>query len=517
MTILIKNILLVDGTNKPAIKTDVLIKRDKIAAIGHFPTYKADEIIDGMGAYLTPGFIDINTNADLYLNLFSNPSQKEYLFQGVTTIVGGQSGISLAPLLYGSLELNKFWANTGKININWHTVGEFITNIKRKKIGVNFGTLIGHATIREALIGDEFRDLTQKELDIFDHIVERAMHEGAFGISFDLNFPLTSLTTYKEIKSIAEIVEKNKGLFSIKIRNASDSAVYLKDAKEKFLASVEEVVNLSKEIGIRTQINNFSCPGGFEKDYRKSLEIISDSLAIADISFNLHPHDSSVLPIFYFLPVWARRGNFKEMLKNLESKDLTAKIKKDLPLLKPEEIKIFQAPKHEYFVGKSLKDFCSGRNLSVKDGLLELMKITGLKAELTYKNLSLKTLPEALQHDRSIISSSFSGFFMKHPSNDISEHGRTFGKLLELVFKEKIIPLELAIKKITGMPARQLGIKNRGTIKVGNFADLVILRESSGIETVIVNGKIAVKDGEFKDNFSGKILTHPLKNNKFKI
>jgi len=510
MTILIKNILLVDGTNKPAIKTDVLIKRDRIAAIGYFPTYKVDKIIDGMGAYLTPGFIDINTNSDLYLNLFSNPSQKEYLMQGVTTIIGGQSGISLAPLLYGSLDLNKFWADVKKLNVNWHTVKEFVKNIKCKKFGVNFGTLVGYSTVREALIGNEFRDLTQKELDVFDHIVDRAIKEGVFGVSLDLNFPLTSLATYKEIKSIAEIIEKNKSLFSIKLRNASDSTVYLKEIKEKYLSSVEEIVNLSKETGVRTQINNFSCLTGFEKDYKKSLDLISDSLATADICFNLHPYDISVLPIFYFLPVWAQRGNFSEILNNLKSKELVAKIKKDLPLLKADDIKIFQAPQHEYLVGKSLKDFCVNRELSVKDGLLELMQMTKLRAELTYKNLSLKTLKVALQHERSIVSSSFSGFFMRHPSNVISQYRQTFDKLFELVFKEKVIPLELAIKKITGMPAKQLGIKDRGIIKVGNFADLVILRESSGIEVVIVNGKVVIENNEFKNNLSGEILTHAL-------
>lgn len=508
MTILIKNIILIDGNNKPATKADVLIKRDRIAAIGYFPTYKADKIIDGMGAYLTPGFIDINTNADLYLNLFSNPSQKEYLLKGVTTIIGGQNGISLAPLLYGTLVLNKYWANVKKININWHTVSEFIKNIKRKKIGINFGTLIGHSTIREALVGDEVRDLTQKELDVFDHIVERAMREGAFGVSFDLNFPLTSFTSNKEIKSILEIIEKNRGLFSVKLRNASDSTVYLKDAKEKLIGSVEEIINLSKETGVRTQINNFSCLSGFEKDYKKSLELISNSLATADISFNCHPFNISILPIFYFLPVWAQRGNFGEILKNLESKELLVKIKKDLPLLKAEEIKIFHAPEHEYYVGKSLKNFCENRNLSTKDGLLELMRATKLRAELSYKNISLKPLVEILFHDRSIISSSFSGFFMKHPSNEISKYLQSFERLLDMAIKEKTMPLEAAIEKVTGMPARQLDIKDRGIIKVGNFADLVILRESSGIETVIINGKVAVENGEFKNELSGKILTH---------
>ena len=131
MTILIKNILLIDGANRPAVKADVLVKNERIAAMGYFPGYKATEIIDGMGAYLAPGFIDINASSDLYLTLFSNPSQKDFLFQGITTIIGGQGGISLAPLLYGSLDLNKFYANPYKINVDWQTMEEFLKTINR--------------------------------------------------------------------------------------------------------------------------------------------------------------------------------------------------------------------------------------------------------------------------------------------------------------------------------------------------------------------------------------------------
>jgi len=104
VTILIKNIQLLDGSGRPPVKADVLVKNDKISAIGNFPKYRADEIIDGLGAYLAPGFVDINTDSDHYLTLFSNPSQKDFLLQGVTTIIGGQCGASLAPLIYGSLE-----------------------------------------------------------------------------------------------------------------------------------------------------------------------------------------------------------------------------------------------------------------------------------------------------------------------------------------------------------------------------------------------------------------------------
>jgi len=169
MTTLIKNVQLVDGSGKPAFKADVLVRNEKISAIGNFPSYQAHDTIEGLGSYLAPGFIDINANADHYLTLFSSPSQKDSLLDGVTTIIGGQCGASLAPLLYGSLESIKEWADIGKLNIGWHTVKEFLDILSKFKFGVNFGTLAGHYTIRQAIIGNSKRDLSGNELKVFSY------------------------------------------------------------------------------------------------------------------------------------------------------------------------------------------------------------------------------------------------------------------------------------------------------------------------------------------------------------
>ena len=135
MTLLIKNGQIIDGLGKPASKNDVLVKNEKIAAIGNFPRYKADETIDASGSYIFPGFIDINTDSDHYLTLFSHPQQEDFLIQGVTTIVGGQCGASLAPLIYGSLDSFKQWTDVAKRNVNWATFDEFYAVLKQKNSG----------------------------------------------------------------------------------------------------------------------------------------------------------------------------------------------------------------------------------------------------------------------------------------------------------------------------------------------------------------------------------------------
>ena len=152
MTLLIKNVHILGSQNDYGERADIFVSGDKISAIGNFPDKKADQIIDGGGGYLAPGFIDVNTDSDHYLSLFDNSAQEDFLRQGVTTIIGGNCGASLAPLIYGSLEAIQKWTDVGKFNVNWHTLGELLAILDRKPLGVNFATLVGHSTIRRALL-----------------------------------------------------------------------------------------------------------------------------------------------------------------------------------------------------------------------------------------------------------------------------------------------------------------------------------------------------------------------------
>ncbi|HDH31677.1 MAG TPA: hypothetical protein ENH26_02790 [Candidatus Wolfebacteria bacterium] len=494
--ILIKNIQLLDGTGRPAVKADILVKKEKIYAIGSFPNYEADKIIDGIGAYLTPGFIDINTDSDHYLTLFSNPSQKDFLLQGVTTIIGGQCGASLAPLLYGSLESIKSWANTSRTNINWQTVAEFLKVMDKMLLGINFGTLVGHYTIRQSLIGNTFRKLTRNEIAVFRSLLERSLKEGAFGFSTGLGYLQSQQVPYSELKSLVEIVSKFKGFY----------ATHLRNEREDLLDSVNETIKIAKETGVKTLISHFRPIIGFEEDYKTSLELINKNIAKADIHFDLCPFDTSNVPISFLLPSWAQSRDREMMLKNLQVLKIREKILKELPKLNGRKIIIISAPGNEYLLNKSLEEFSANRNLDVKNGLLTLMEITDFQAVVFYGNIDIKGVKKALSHERAIIASNRASSLIQTDTNLACPNANfTFTKFLELSEKENILPIEKAVNKITGLPAQQLGLRDRGVIRDGNFADLVIFRDSK-IRDVILNGKIVVRDGEFKDVLAGQIL-----------
>ena len=507
MTTLIKNILLIDGSGQPAVKADVLLKNEKIAAVGLFPRYQADTVIDGMGAYLAPGFIDINTNSDRYLTLFSDPSQRQFLLQGITTIIGGQDGLSLAPLLYGSLDLQKFWTDPYAINVDWHTVEDFFDVLQRRPLGVNFGTFVGHSTLRHTIIGDDFRDLTAKELDVFRYMLMEAMREGAFGVSFDLQSPIAALTPTKEVRLALEVVEKHKGLATFKVRSGSDSTVHIGDTKERFAPAVAEVINLSKETGARVLISNFSPLKGVEEEYRKAIEVIEEHTAVADVHFSMHPFEYSVVPIVSFLPIWAQRGGMSEIVKHLESPELAEKISADFATFSGDDIVIHDAPGFDYLVGKTLRELGEDRETAMPGTLIDLMRLTKLRASLVYHNLSLSEFNRALRSDRSLIASSGASFEDKRPSARLHLFADMIPTYVGKVSAEKPIAFEVAIQKITGLPAQRLGLKQRGFIREGYFADLVLFRDSH-IESVFVNGIAAVRDGAYTEALSGKPLIH---------
>ena len=508
MTILIKNILLIDGSGQPAVKADVLVKNEKIAAIGSFPRYQADTIIDGMGAYLAPGFIDCNTNSDRYLTIFSNPTQQDFLLQGITTIIGGQDGVSLAPLLYGSLDLQKIYTNPYKINVDWHTVSDFFDVVKRRPLGVNFGTFVGHSTLRHTIIGNDFRDLTPKELGVFRYMLDAAMKDGAMGVSFDLQSPVAALTPAKEIKLALEVVEKHKGIAAFKVRSGSDTTVHKGDTNNHFLPAVTEIINASKETGARVLITNFSPLNGLEEEYRHAIEVIEENAAVADVYFTMHPFAHSIIPIVSFLPVWAQRGGMDEILKVLQSPELSAKIISELEHFLGDSIVIHDAPGLDHLVGKTLRQFGDDCGTAMPETLLILMRTTKLRATLVYNNISLQEFNRALLCDRSLVASSGMSFERTRPQARLRLFSDTIATYLQTIVTDKAISIESAIRKLTSVPAQRLGIKQRGLIREGYFADLVMIRDLK-IETVFVNVTIAVRDGALTETpLSGRIVNH---------
>ena len=507
MTLLIKNVrVLGRAETRPGAHAhetehcDVFIADEKISAIGNFSNKKADETLDGQGAYLSPGFIDVDTDSDHYLTLFDYPAQEDFLRQGVTTILGGMCGSSLAPLLYGTLESVRKWGGSeDKINVNWHTVAEFLKTIDRRPLGVNFATLVGHGTVRRAITSNAVRELTKNELAVFGETLEKALKEGAFGLSTNLGAIHAQRASYPEIKTLAKLVKKVNGVYATHLRKPGGGID----------ESVDETIKLMKETGVSTLINHFVPVRGAENDYKRALEKIEALPANTNLHFDVYPFDALLLPFYTFLPQWVRMGGFEVMNANIQEEWLIPKIKKEMEPIDGKRFTIAQAPDNDFLVGKRLDQLQEMYGLSdAREALLKLMLTTKMRGVGLYENINRDLLREAIKSKHSLIASnapSFDDRSIHHTQLKSQRVTQTFTQYLDLVENDNLLPFTEAIRKITLEPAQKFGLVGRGEIKEGNFADLTCFKNGE-IKFTVVNGKVAMKDGIFQGNFHGKAL-----------
>lgn len=480
MSLLIKGVQIIDGEGKPPFKADVFIQKNLISAIGNLKYKKADKIIDGLGNYLVPGFIDIDTDSDHYLHLFSNPKQNDFTAQGVTTIIGGHCGTSLAPLLYGTLESMEGSADLNKVNVNWHTMGEFLESMKKIPLGVNFGTLSGHRTIRDAITRGEQRDLTDQEFKVFEKVLTQSIREGSFGFSTGLGYIHGQYASEKEIKRLVGILSGSGTVYATHLRNQTDGV----------LKAIEETVRVTNYNEVKTLISHFRPLLGFEEQFIEALEYIKENTPQGKLYFDIYPHDTSIYPIYKLLPVRAQSDNKTEMIEKLNDTQMVTKIKNELKPFSEKigEIRIASAPQNGYLLGKLIREAAEDLEMEIPEALVHIMKITNLRATIFSQDINLELLENLLVDERSFIASNgnspASGEFIKHERSI-----NTFPKFIDLVMDRKIMTLEKAIQKITSSPAKYFGIANRGVIKEGKVADLVILGHSDyKIREIIVAG-----------------------------
>ncbi|MDO8601785.1 MAG: hypothetical protein Q7R62_01470 [bacterium] len=423
----------------------------------------------------------------------------------------------MAPLLYGTLESIRKWGDTSGVNVNWNTMAEFLKTLERIKLGVNFGTLVGHATIRRALIGEVSRDLTDRELEVFSEIITTALKEGALGLSTGLGYSHGRGTPYDEIKKIVKIVAKYHGVY----------ATHLRNEKEGIVAATQETILIAKETGAKTLISHFRPIAGYENEFEKALALIENNPDKLDLHFDLYPFNYSILPIYTLLPSWAHEGSLEEMHAQVRDEQMESEIIKDIPSFKSDDLIIARATGFDYLVGKTVGEFSKGQGLTLKKGLLHLMRITKLKAVLFHKNINLAVSQNALISDRALVASNSPSLIENKNVLENDRAKKTFTEFLHLLSKfspstggrsssdGRKKSLEWAVAKITSEPARKFNLRDRGIIKEGMIADLVMMRPmvpnaplggDNKIVNVFVGGALAVDGGKTTGLRAGQIL-----------
>ncbi len=513
--IIIRNGTIIDGTGSPRFKADLAIKGSRIEKIGILKNEVAKKEINAESLFVAPGFIDINTDSDHQLTLFTQPGQKSFLFQGVTTIIGGNCGSSLAPLIKGSLLSIRKWTDPNQININWKSVKEFLEILEARKLGVNFGTSIGHSTIRRDIIGEEIRDLNEEEMKKMKFVIEEGLKEGALGISFGLAYAHSRATPEQELRELSILAKNYNALCSFHLRSEG----------KDFIKAVEEIYNLASYSNANIQINHFKSHLPYENNFKEGLNILDKSIgALLSVNFDVYPYTTGAFHLYTLLPEWVSEGGFEKMIERLKDPRQEKKAADELREkgLNLQSLIIAESAGQNFLAGKKIKDIAKNREISEEQTVCEILKESLGRTTVFMKITNEENIVAALKHPLSFISSNGTGYDRKPEGAFI--HPRSFGafpKFLSLIRAREPIGWEEAIKKITSGPALKIGLKNRGIIKAGFYADIVVFNPvsiedksshenpfvySEGIKYAILNGNFAIEDGNYKEGLHGMIL-----------
>lgn len=516
---ILKGGTIIDGSGFPKSTGNVGITGEAIKAVGSTGRGTATRVIDATGKYIVPGFVDITNHSDTHWALFNFPKQESMIAQGITTVLGGVCGSSIAPLTdANAIRAIQKWTDISEINVNWRSSEEFFEELSRHEIGVNFGTLVGHGTLRRDVLGDESREATREELEAMKLLLKRSLDEGALGISFALGSSHGKVAGQEEIIVLARVAAESRKLVSI----------HLKNEGRYLLQSVVEAVNIARASGADIQISHFKGIG------RRAWGQIPKALAFLrrvrkeenlSVWVDFFPYLRTGSLLYTLLPEWALEGGREKILSLLTDKKSHTQIIDALTslTLHYENMVIAQARKDKHLIGKSIAQVAKAQGIAPEEMLAQILVRNDLGVTIFNKTLKSASLSKISQESFALFASDGVG---EGKSNADLTHPRSYGAaprfLDRLVKKSGLLTWEAAIQKMTSLPAMRMGLgAERGLIKKGYFADIVILDPEliqdkatyqnpyqfpTGIEYVFINGRLAYEKGTFTGALAGHAL-----------
>jgi N-acyl-D-amino-acid deacylase len=502
--IIIKNGTIVDGSGGKPVQADIGIFQGKIKKIGSLPEKKAKKIIDAANLMVCPGFIDLHTHTDE--GILNHPEAHNYIHQGVTTVVGGNCGGSHFP------------------------IGEFLKNLEKKKIALNFCTLVGHNTIREKVMGNADRGPSQEELAGMKKMVEQAMQEGAVGISTGLKYIPGAYAKIDEVIELAKVVHQYGGFY----------ATHMREEGQGILEAVQETIEIGKSAHIPVQISHHKITSVDRwGDSEKTLEMVDNARkAGIDVTLDQYPYPATSTGLTVLFPAWALEGTSKQRIERWNDEKLKPQIiKKIIYNIQHDRggndlnrILIARYTPEPELEGLTIAQILEKKGIPVTleagAELIVQMQLKGMTEEkervsAIYFCLNDTDIERIMKHP--LVSHASDGGITKlgvgkpHPRN----YG-TFPRVLRLYVREKgILTFEEAIRKMTSLPASRLGLTDRGCIKAGCYADIVIVDPDKvsdtatwknphsypmGISYVLVNGQPVIENNKFSGLFPGKVI-----------
>ena len=520
--VIFRNAKIVDGTGAPWFYGDVATQGDSIAEVSHKIHARARRVIDVKGMVLAPGFIDSHSHSDTCW--FVDKRGESKLRQGVTSEVTGQCGVSPAPVTSKRKgPVSTFTTDEGT-PVTWSSFDEYLSKLEENGVAINIIPLVGHGALRSSAMGYEDRRPTNEELEEMASLLTEALSSGAFGFSTGLIYPPSS---YADTDELIELAKRMSACGGIYVTHMRTEGVHL-------LKSVEEAIRIGEEGKVPVQISHHKASG------EAAWGLVNQSLAMIvearrrgiDVTCDQYPYLASATGLTAIVPSWAHDGGSEALLARLKDPKTSEKLKIEIQKAQgPVDgwskmlITSVVGEKNKFAEGKRIPEIAKIFGVSEVDAAFRLLVEDDLKVGYAKFGMCEEDVRTVMAHPLVMIGSDSSCSAVDGPLSLGKPHPRTFGTfprvLGKYVREEKVLTLENAVFKMTGMAAWRMKLMDRGLIRPGFKADITVFNPDTiidratfeaparypyGIEHVMVNGVLAVKGSRTTGEIAGKVL-----------
>jgi len=519
---------IIDGTGSPWYSADIGIRDGKVAAIGNLTAAGAKRTIDAHGHVVAPGFIDMLGQSEK--TILVDPRLPSKIYQGITTEITGEGG-SIAPQNDAIIAADKTSYEHLKITPDWRTLRQYFARLEKQGMGINLATYVGATQVRRVVLGDADVQPTAAQLEQMKALVRDAMHDGAVGVSTSLEYAPAPYAKTDEIIALAAEAAKFGGIYATHMRSEGDA----------INASLDETVRIGQEAHIPVEIWHLKVAG--KTNWHKMPEVVAKINAARaqgiDVTADTYAYPAWFNDFSAFIPPWAHDGGTAKLIERLKDPASRARIRKEMltpstdwdnewqEIPGPEAILIgvVQNPKLLPLQGKTLADVAKLWNKDPMDALFDLLIEDKAYTNVAVFGMSEDDVALALQQPWTSVCNDSSGASPEGLLGQEHPHPRAYGTfpriLRKYVREEKRLALEDAIRKFSALPAQRMRLTDRGVLKAGMWADVVVFdpatikdvatfgepnQLSQGMEYVLVNGVPVIDQGKMTGELPGKVL-----------
>lgn len=533
--LVIQNGLVVDGTGNPWYKADIGISGDRIAAIGRFTSNQARTVIDASGMVVCPGFIDMHSHSDLIV--FAEPELPAKVMQGITTEVITQDGMSAAPVTDKTASVwRKILAGLDgdpPIDWTWRTLADYLNALESVRPAVNIVALVPYGNVRSMVLGFGSARPNTAEIEAMKNIVARSMDEGAFGMSLGLIYQPQMYATKEELVELYRVVAEHDGFMVVHMRNEGD----------RILEAVDEVIDICVSAGCPLHVSHLKVAG--KENWNKGPDLLKRFEAARrrglDVTFDQYPYTAGSTYLHACLPPWATEGGVDQIVARLKNPNIRMRIAHEIETMvgsrRPTDdptlmfwdnfvgyagwdgirITSVRHERNKYCEGRTIAELADVRGMHPSEFMFDLLIDEECGVSMAAEISGEDNVRLFLAHELGMIGTD--GLLVGKP------HPRAYGTfprvLGKYVREQNVLSLPQMIRRMTSLPAQRLGLHDRGVLRPGMKADVVVFdaeiiadratfleprQFSVGIDAVIVNGAVTVEKGRLTGLRAGRVL-----------